>query len=475
MWHVDAALRLTTATLSEKVVPVSVRNALLCSRTAVMSGKAALLSEKDAVIQQRTAVLGFRAALLPLMAAALCFMGAVLSFRTAALSFKTAALCFMPAVLRYMRAVLSERTAPLCFKAVPLRLTCALLRFISPSLSLRAMSENEKDPPLPKIGAPVSDMNAPVNDVGAPMNVTGAPLSKSDAPVPHTTPSLPLEDAPESERKLVAKAVAAGTSENVVPLPIKRAAFDKYIVKASTKRLMKLVIRAHVSGKARKGLREELYYRALFEAIEAVNKDKGPKSWETIDGWTTTVTAHAISHYFRKEAVDMKWLNRDAEVEEQPADPPEDLHGDDGWLIKPWLEEAVQDDPADRELFDLLCYTAREEKTFKQVAAERGMTQTALSNRIYRFKLKYIPRWHRHKERNRTIILFVLWGLALAGVVAALVYFLLLPWLEARKPATPPIGPAPVPVLVPAPEPEPSHFNQAAPTDGGSLKPPVGR
>lgn len=62
-------------------------------------------------------------------------------------------------------------------------------------------------------------------------------------------------------------------------------------------------------------------------------RGKGPKSWETIDSWLSVVTAHAISHYFRKEAVDKKWLNRDAEVEEQPADPPEDLYGEDSWMI----------------------------------------------------------------------------------------------------------------------------------------------
>jgi hypothetical protein len=69
------------------------------------------------------------------------------------------------------------------------------------------------------------------------------------------------------------------------------------------------------------------------------------------------------------------------------------------------------------------------------------------------------------------IILVLLGGLVLAGVVVALVYFLLLPWLDARKPPTPPAVPTSVPVPVPAPAPEPTQFNQAAPTDGGSNKP----
>jgi hypothetical protein len=86
--------------------------------------------------------------------------------------------------------------------------------------------------------------------------------------------------------------------------------------------------------------------------------------------------------------------------------------------------------------------------------------------------MKYIPRWHRNKERQRAIILFLLGGLALAAAIAALVWYLLLPSLDAGKPPIAPAVPTSVPVLVPSPEPEPSHFNQAAPTDGGSLKPP---
>lgn len=73
--------------------------------------------------------------------------------------------------------------------------------------------------------------------------------------------------------------------------------------------------------------------RAWRQRLCPQARGKGPKSWETIDSWLSVVTAHAISHYFRKEAVDKKWLNRDAEVEEQPADPPEDLYGEDSWMI----------------------------------------------------------------------------------------------------------------------------------------------
>ncbi len=52
------------------------------------------------------------------------------------------------------------------------------------------------------------------------------------------------------------------------------------------------------------------------------------------------------------------------------------------------------------------------------------------------------------------------------AAAAAFCYFLLLPWLDARKPAMPPA----VPVLVPAPAPEPTQFNQAAPNGGRSTK-----
>lgn len=325
----------------------------------------------------------------------------------------------------------------------PMRLACAGVRFIPPSLARIPVSDSTKQPPPPQ--------TRPV--------------------LPESGPSLPDDDAPSSEKHPVAKAAAPPKGDVVVSLPIDRKAFDKYIVRGSTLRLMKRVIRAHVGRATQQADREDMLIRAQMEAIEAMDRGSGPNSWGTIDGWTAKVTAHAVAHHFRAGKTDAKWLNRDAEVEEQPDEPPEDLYGEDKWMIRPWLEKETENDPADRELLDILCYKARSKKPYKVVARERGMTPAQLSGRIYNFKMKYLPALHRRKEKERALLLLLLFGgLALAAVVA-IVYFLLLPWLDARKPPEPAIVPTSVPVMVPAPEPEPEHFNQAAPTDGGSPKP----
>jgi hypothetical protein len=297
------------------------------------------------------------------------------------------------------------------------------------------------------------------------------PIEQSRPVLPESAPSLHDDDAPTSQRQPVSRAVGAPTGDVVVSLPVDRKAFDRYIVRGSTLRLMKRVIRAHVGKRTQQADREDMLIRAQIEAIEAMNRGKGPNSWATIDGWTARVTAHAVAHHFRAGKTDLKWLNRDADVEEQPAEPTEDLYGEDKWMIKPWLEKETENDPADRELLDILCYKARSKKPYNVVAAERGMTPAQLSSRIYNFKMKYLPALHKRKERERTLLLLLLIGGLAVVAIAALVFLLLLPWLDARKPPMPPIAPTSVPVLVPAPAPEPTQFNQAAPTDGGSTKP----
>lgn len=210
---------------------------------------------------------------------------------------------------------------------------------------------------------------------------------------------------------------------------------------------------------------------ALLRMAEAIQRGSGPRTLEKADPWTVKLTANAAIDYFRSNKQHKKWLNREVDVEEQEGEPPEDLHGADAWLIKPWLEKEVADDQNDRWLFELLCYKARTDKSYAQVCKERGITLPALWNRIHRFKMKYVPRWHRRKERERAILLLLLLFGAAVGLVV-LVLWLTFPGIFEREPA-PPIVPAPVPVLVPTPAPEPTQFNQAAPTDGGTTDKPT--
>lgn len=134
-------------------------------------------------------------------------------------------------------------------------------------------------------------------------------------------------------------------------------------------------------GVTRESLDGYLARPSTGRLVEAMTGTRYARSEPTLDGWMVAVAAHAVSHHFRTGVVDANWLRRDVEVEEQPADPPEDLRGEERWMIDPWLRDQVKNDPDDRELFELLVDEARSGKSFATVAAEHRMTPAALSKR----------------------------------------------------------------------------------------------
>jgi hypothetical protein len=71
------------------------------------------------------------------------------------------------------------------------------------------------------------------------------------------------------------------------------------------------------------------------------------------------------------------------ELPPEPADAPErpDEAEAEPWMISTWLEKRVTHHESDRRTYDLLMQKAREEKTYEELAAERGETVTALKNR----------------------------------------------------------------------------------------------
>jgi hypothetical protein len=141
-----------------------------------------------------------------------------------------------------------RKPARLGVTATRIRLSCAALRGNAPCIPLILVPDSEKDPPIPQSGAAL----------------------------PQSGPSLPDDDAPKSEKQPVARAVPPPNGDVVVSLPIDRRAFDKYIVRGRTMRLMKRVIRAHVSRKTQRADVEDMVIRAQTECIEAVNRGKGP-------------------------------------------------------------------------------------------------------------------------------------------------------------------------------------------------------
>lgn len=118
-----------------------------------------------------------------------------------------------------------------------------------------------------------------------------------------------------------------------------------------------------------------------------------------------------------------------------PRDAPDAWPNGEGRIVR-WLERKVAKSPRDRETFEILLERAREGKTYGEIAEERGMTLTALSSRIFEFKGKYLPRYKR--ERDRSILLILLFGASLVAAAVAL-------WLLLHRAQVVPVRPAPVP------------------------------
>lgn len=288
--------------------------------------------------------------------------------------------------------------------------------------------------------------------------------SQPSLPLPEPSgPRLHDADAALDPSPAVAQAAPASTRDFEPLLGVVRAEVYAYLEGKASRSLVKRVVRAHVARKTPRFVCEDIESDAVTRMLEAKQPPTRP---EAMDAWACVVTARAVVDYFRRGASDMRWLRRDVEAADQPAEPPEALDGDDKWLLSTWLAEQVKDDAADKVTFDLILEKGRTGRSYEQIAAERGMTPAALSNRIYRMKLKYLPRRLRHEEqRNRMILMWLLAGAA--AVVVVIAYLLLgtaAPEIEPRV-----RGNAPHPVRG-----YDGTFNQAAPTEPiAPLKPGV--
>ncbi len=160
----------------------------------------------------------------------------------------------------------------------------------------------------------------------------------------------------------------------------------------------------------------------------------------------------------------------DAVVDIDPSfDPERDDFRAEGLLFTRWMERAVAQRPRDRETFALMMEWAEDdEATYRSIAEKHGMTEAALTARVFKLKKEYAERYRTWRNG-----MFVwLWrGAALA--LLALAVALALGWLRRPRPQ-PEIAPdpafapsAPAPTVLPPP---PPTFEPAAPTgpDGGS-------
>jgi DNA-directed RNA polymerase specialized sigma24 family protein len=245
-------------------------------------------------------------------------------------------------------------------------------------------------------------------------------------------------------------------------------ALREFVALPDTQRHIRRVVSARLRSGAASDLVDDLAQEASAAALAAGSL---PRAMSTAAGWVATIAARTVANHFRARAADRHWLNLAADPEEQPAPPDESI--EDRWLISRWLAHAVEPHPRDQETYELVVYKARTGKTHEQVAADHGLTPSALRNRFYELKRKYKSRW----ERRRNVFLFAILagGVALTFVIATILGWVL-------RPAAPRIAPdradPPPRVSVSAP-PSPSDApdapfepaQSATPRPRGDLKP----
>jgi len=322
-------------------------------------------------------------------------------------------------------------------------------------------------PPEP----PASDPLPPVDDEEAPVS---GPRTSS----PPADPFLLDEDRPIKDEAPVAP------DEAECP-PVTRALLNAFLgTRAAQDRILQVVTYRCAKDTPRDVI-EDLVQRA---SLKALTTKWLPRSVPRMRAWLSRLTQNEVVDYFREENARARWFDRKANVEElppdpasegdeldvstDPSDPPRPLQTVDDAMLCAWL--ATQKlSAADQLTLEMLRHREKTGEDNAQVAARFGMSLKAFESRLQRFKAKWGPRWSRERARRTRTMVF-LW--LVAGLALGLVAWLL--WKGAtrervvtRPPVVPPVPSASASSSA-TPEPvEPPVFNQAAPTDGGTLKP----
>ncbi len=101
---------------------------------------------------------------------------------------------------------------------------------------------------------------------------------------------------------------------------------------------------SRVGNGAPKDLVEDLVQQANLAMLSA---KLGPHSAATAKGWASRVAVGTVIDYFRREEVQAKWVDREADVESLPPEP-DDASGPfaPDWLVTTWLAPLVAGDLA---------------------------------------------------------------------------------------------------------------------------------
>jgi RNA polymerase sigma factor (sigma-70 family) len=299
--------------------------------------------------------------------------------------------------------------------------------------------------------------------------------SDDDPPSSDGRRSDASSDAPDDEEN--APQSGTGPSSAKV-IPLHRASMDArraLLARAD----MRDMVRAIVATRVPSQHVEDIVQDANEEALRALERTP-PSRDEALPAWLAQIARRVAADFLAQRArrskyegpmpeepAEAHWGDAESGQSERPHRAPEPSHDpriDDAaelhpWLARRWLEHEVAGDPRDKETFEIVFEHAQGEKTYQQIAAERGMTVTALSSRIFEFKQAYIPRYKRW--RNRAIIVILLG--AAAVLVAAVVLWRLLQRPDSIGP-DPSIAPPPQLPIPSASASAPEPFEPALPT-----------
>jgi DNA-directed RNA polymerase specialized sigma24 family protein len=276
-------------------------------------------------------------------------------------------------------------------------------------------------------------------------------------------------------------------------IPVTRELTNAFLALESTQDRIEQVISARCEGNVQASDMENI----LQDVNErAIGTKALADSVEGLRPWVGRIAQNMVVDFFRRQAVQAKWLVAGVDVEELPPDPvnaPDDEVNvadverfeaaandvtppkDESWTLGAWVEAEIakRKEPhrtRDAQLLESFRYKAAHPKTTDEaVAAVFGMTRDKYKHRLATFRAHYVPIRKRYVQRRFAIIAFILLG------IVALVWAFFA-WKRDRpaigadpdaKPlvATPPSASAPLP-------PPPERFNQAVPTRPSSPEPP---
>jgi DNA-directed RNA polymerase specialized sigma24 family protein len=290
--------------------------------------------------------------------------------------------------------------------------------------------------------------------------------------------SLPANDAaPSSGRAVSAVAEEApppsGVTESRVIAALRRFLASRE--KDEGDDFIKGVIIRKLGKDIEPALLDDLVHLAHVEALEAQSP---PLTVYGVRGWMFRVTRRAIAHYFKARKDDDENLEPGAEVSDwTDRHAPQTDWGARELLITNWLGKQIGDDPVRVKTFRLMVEHEVHGRTLGELAAENRTTEGALSSRFYKLRQELIPRLALMDQEKPRRAIFVLLFLFACGVIAAVLYLLLL--------GPTPIAPTATPVLRPAPTTTASvvepTFDNALPTqpsaspdvDDGKKPPPL--